>query len=106
MRGSSTRGTLAPISLMPSPPFLDHALRRELHTLDDGLVAGAAADVARKLFPKLGVAQLHILPEQREGGHHEPRRAEPALEAVAVAERLLERMQRAVVLESLDRGDF
>ena len=38
-----------------------------------------------------------MLREQADDGHHEPRRAEPALQAVAFVERLLHGMQRGLV---------
>ncbi len=59
--------------------------------LDDALVAGAAAEVARDRFAHLALARLRVLRQQLDGGHQEPRGAEAALEGVAVAARLLER---------------
>ena len=86
---------------------LEHALAG----VEDGPVAGAAAQVARQLVGELlacrdaaaGVVVLVRIPHR----HHEARGAEAALRAVALDHRLLGRVQRAVralqVLDSEER---
>src|SRR5579859_5164358 len=102
-RSSSTR-----LRLAPSPPILISssacdiapllALRPELvgcpqHRLDDVLVASAPAQVARQRPAHLVLGWAGVLGQQRLGGHHHPRRAEPALQPVLLLEPLLERVQ-------------
>src|SRR5918912_87422 len=77
---------------------------RPLHGLDDVLIAGAAADVARERPADLLLAWIRLLLEQGRRNQHHPRRAEAALEAVLLLEALLHGMQRAVAHEALDRG--
>ena len=80
-----------------------HATAAAANCLDDVLVAGAAAEVALEAVPDLVLARIGVLGEEADGGHHHPRRAVAALEPVLLVERLLERMQRAVVGEPFDR---
>src|SRR4030095_13258618 len=47
-----------------------------------------------------------MLLEQERRGHQDPRRAEPALEAEVLVERLLERVEGGAVSERLDRADI
>src|SRR5919198_26971 len=111
MRGSSTRFMRAPMTLvvvcssawvvMASPH------RRLVDGLDDVLVAGAAAQVALEPAPDLVVGQpVAVRAEKLDAGHDHPRRAEAALERVALPERLLQRMQLAVLRQALDRRDL
>ena len=44
--------------------------------------------------------------DQRDGRHHEARRAEAAHQRVAIAERLLHRMQRRAVCQTVDRANL
>ena len=80
-----------------------HPAGSQLHAVDDRLVTGAPAEVARELLAELRLGPPVPLLQQRVGGHHEAGRAEAALEAVALAERLLQRVQPPVLLEALDR---
>src|SRR5919109_3208022 len=111
MRGSSTRFMRAPMTLvvvcsstwvvMASPH------RRRVDGLDDVLVAGAAAEVALEPAPDLRLGQpVAVRAEKLDAGHDHPRRAEAALERVALPEGLLERMQLALARETLDRRDL
>src|SRR5919108_179940 len=104
MRGSSTRFMRAPTMLvvvcsstwvvMASPH------RRRVDGLDDVLVAGAAAEVALEPAPDLRVGQpLAVRAEELDAGHDHPRRAEAALERVALPEGLLQRMELALAGE-------
>ena len=74
--------------------------------LDDVLVAGAAAQVARQREADLVLGGVRVLGEQRLRGEHHPRRAEAALEAVLLREPLLDRVQLARRTEPLDGGDL
>ena len=68
-----------------------------LHGPHDRRVAGAAAEIAgQRVVDGRLVRQGFRLPGQGEHRHHETRRAEAALRAVAVDHRLLHRMQLAV----------
>src|SRR5919197_53416 len=111
MRGSSTRFMRAPTMLvvvcssawvvMASPH------RRLADGLDDVLVAGAAAKVALEPAPDLCVGQpVAVRAEELDAGHDHPRRAEAALERVALPERLLERMELAAPRQALDGRDL
>ena len=72
---------------------------------DDVLVAGAPAQVALDPFADLGLARVRVLAEQVDRRHDHAGRAEAALQRVALVERLLHRVQRAVRRgEALDRG--
>ena len=74
---------------------------------DDVVVAGAAADVAfelvadRRLVEVVALAVDHV-----DGGHDHAGRAEAALQAVIVLERLLHRMQLAALREAFDGRDL
>src|SRR5581483_10653018 len=106
-RGSSTRLTGAPISglvgsvAVAISPLSAHRLRRLAHGADDVLVAGAPAEVALERVANLVVARVGVPREQVGRGDDHPRRAEPALQAVLVPERLLDRVQLAVPGEPL-----
>src|SRR5919197_2057209 len=81
--------------------------RRLADGLDDVLVAGAAADVALEPAPDLGLGQpVAVRADELGAGHDHPRRAEAALECVALPEGLLERMELAALRETLDRRDL
>ncbi len=118
-RLSSTRLRLAPIPpiLISSSAWLSlrgrptAALPRSFfggpqHRLDDVLVAGAAAQVARQRPAHLVLGRVGVLVEQRLGGQHHARRAEPALQAVLLLEALLDRVQLARPCQPLDGGDL
>src|SRR3954447_25189830 len=110
---SSLRRTLSPMppeagrweTVAMSGPR--HLAGRLLHGGDDVLVAGAAAQVALEREPDLVLRQLPVgLLDDADRGHHHPRRAEAALEAVVLVEGPLDRMQRPVGREALDRQDL
>src|SRR5215471_5865079 len=73
-----------------------------LHRLDDVDVARAAAQVARDRVADLILAGVLVLLQQRAAGHHHAGRAEAALQAVLLHEAFLDRVQLAVLLETLD----
>src|SRR5664279_4398718 len=117
-RRSSRRRTLWPIGVLVESnasfmlPMSRSSDRRrglarlaELDRLDDVVVAGAAADVAVEALADLLLARLRVVGEQLHRRHHHARRAEAALQAVALAKRRLHRMQLAVLGEPFDRRD-
>ena len=77
-----------------------------LHGLHDVVVAGAPAEVALEPEPDLLLGRVRVLLEQVDALHDHPRRAEPALQAVALAEGLLHGVQLTVLREPLDGGDL
>ena len=81
--------------------FADHGADR----LDDVLVAGAAAQIARQAFADLVVGRERIFLDQIGRGHQHARRAEAALQGVMLVERLLQRVQLPMRAEALDRLD-
>src|SRR6185295_20064387 len=99
-RASSRRRTDWPVNacgaFMSSRPRSGHLLRR----LDDGahdvLVAGAAAHVAFEALADLRLARAVVVLHEVDRAHHHARRAEAALQPVALVERDLHRVQRAV----------
>src|ERR1022692_4615481 len=56
---------------------------------DDVLVAGAAADLPGQRLPDLGRRRVRVAVEQPAGGQHHARRAEPALQPLALGEAAL-----------------
>ena len=97
-RWSSTRWTFWPISLvvMRAPSAPSSAARST--ALHDVLVAGAAAQVAGDHVAGLLVRGRGVLAQAGGDRGQEARRAEAALQAVALRERLLHRAERAVRL--------
>src|ERR1039457_6803811 len=77
-------------------------LRGPQHRLHDVLVARAAAEVAGKRPAHVFLGRVGVLVEERLGGHHHPRCAEPALEPVLLLEALLQRVQLAGCRQALD----
>src|SRR5688572_24571790 len=86
------------------------ALAERAGSLLDGLhdvdVAGAAAEVAADPFTDLVLGGIGVLAEQPGGLHDHPGGAEPALEAVLVPERLLERVEGGAIGDTLDGPDL
>src|SRR5260221_13160159 len=80
-----------------------HAFGRIFDGTDDIVVAGAPADVALELVPDGLPIELRSAPDHVDGRHDHARSAKAALKAVVVAKRLLDRMQLAVLVETLDR---
>src|SRR6478752_1455675 len=72
---------------------------------DDVLVARAAAVVALERVADLAVGRLGVPGEEVGRDHDHARRAEAALEAVLLPERLLQRMEAVAGGEALDRRD-
>src|SRR5712692_584790 len=100
------RGNPASLRRERSFPFLRHALRRELHRLDDLLIAGAAAQVSADRIADLPFGRIRIRIQQSLGSDQHPWSAVAALQAVRLAEAVLQHAHRAVGLrETLDGGD-
>src|SRR5712691_4501988 len=117
-RGSSRRWILAPIMVVtamsaPSCGGLRggfcrraaHGGGRRLHRLDDVHVARAATEVALETLPDLVIGRVRVLREEVGRGHDEAGGAVAALQAVLVPERLLQRVELAVLGHALDRGE-
>src|SRR5213594_1887949 len=100
-RGSSTRLILRPtygvVVVSATGHLRSLALRLLKGRLRDGVddvrIPGAATQIAVQAVRDLLAARRAILAEQVHGGHDHPGRAEAALQAVAVPEALLNRMQ-------------
>src|SRR5207248_2520953 len=80
--------------------------RRPQHGFDDVLVAGAAAQVAGQRPAHVLLGRVGVLVEERLGGQHHARRAEPALQTVLLPEALLQRMKLAGGGQALDGADL
>ena len=78
-----------------------------LHSQDDVLVARAAAQVAFELFANLCFVGVGMALTQVHRTHHHARGAKAALQTVALLERRLHRVQRAVGSgQPFDGGDL
>ena len=76
------------------------------HRVHDALVPGATTEVARQRFADVLITRVGVVAQERRHRHDEPGRAEPALQAMAVAKRRLHRRQLAVGPgDALDRRD-
>src|SRR5512135_2390708 len=106
-RGSSLRLTADPKTLDAIAASLRlHPGRGVLHRGDDVLVAGAAAEIPLEPVPDLRVGRLRVRREEVARRQDHARRAEAALEAVLLAERLLHGVELPVRREALDRRDL
>src|SRR5437588_3968168 len=92
--------SLAPMTLSPHG---GGALR---HRFDDVLVTRASAEIAFELGANRFLVRVRMPLYQIDRGEHHPRRAEAALQAVALLERRLHRMHLAVACESFDSRHF
>ncbi len=70
------------------------------------MVAGAATQVALQPEAHLAFGGGGVLVEKADRGHDHARRAVATLEAVALAERLLHRVEHIAVGEAFDGGDL
>src|SRR5262249_37750991 len=84
-------------------PFM---LGRPTDGAHDRRVAGAPTDLTRDGLADRLLVGIGVAVQQRTGRHHHPRGAEAALQAVALDEALLHRVQDAVALEVLDGADL
>src|SRR5882672_12459417 len=71
------------------------------HGLDDVLVAGAAAQIARHADPNLGLGRVRVVLQKSIGAHQHAWRAEAALQAVLREEAFLYRVQNSPVRQAL-----
>src|SRR3954449_9884604 len=103
MRGSSLRRTDVPVKrsaitiFASSCCFLLLGPGGQEHAVDNALVTGAPADVARQRFPDLGLARIRVLGEKGRDLHHESGGAEAALKAVTGGQRLLQGVEVILV---------
>jgi hypothetical protein len=70
------------------------------------LVAGAAAEIPLDTKSDLLLRGRRIALEQLASHHYDASRAIPALEAMLTPESFLERVERTIVRETLDRSHF
>src|ERR1700682_3682196 len=81
-------------------------IRCETNRGDDVLVAGATAQVSREDAANPFGRRVRLVAQERVHRHQYPRRAETALQRMALVERLLQRKQRVVARRhALDRRD-
>src|SRR6185503_9948683 len=90
---------------MALPPPL-HLAGRLLAGLEGARLRAAAADIAVQRRADLVAGSAGLLLQAGRAGHDESGRAEPAHEAVALDELLLDGMELAVLAEALDRLDL
>src|SRR5579883_3066459 len=91
-RASSLRGMGAPNCRVAMQSPLE-PIGGELHGIDDVLIAGAAAQVARQRFADLRLVGRRRLVEEGLHRHQDAGRAVAALQTMAGAHRFLQRMQ-------------
>src|SRR5439155_9102730 len=77
-----------------------------MYRVEDLLVPGAAAEIAGKRLADLVVRGVRIATEQLGSCDDEARGAEAALDCPGLGECLLQRMQRTLLREALDRDDL
>ncbi len=76
-----------------------------MHSSADRRVAGAAAEISRDALFDLQIGWFRVQRQQPDHRHHEARRAETALQAVAFVKGLLDGMKwRTVACEPFDGG--
>src|SRR5207244_4000494 len=80
--------------------------RGGLYGLDDAMVAGTATEHGGEPLADVGLARRRLDAQEVERRHQHSRRTEAALQAVMLAERLLQRMERAVGHQTLDRREL
>src|SRR5579883_818605 len=110
-RGSSRRLTLLPNACKSVAMLLylhwlrrgcAHLLASILNRLDDIDVARAAAEIARDRVAHFRFSGIGVLLQQRLAHQHHSRRAEAALQAMLLVEALLNGVQLAILLQTLD----
>ena len=95
----SSAGTAAPCWPALRPAVLGAGPLDRAH---DVLVPGAPAQLAGQGLADLRRGRIRMVIEQPPGRHHHARRAEPALQPVALREALLDRVQPAAAGQVLD----
>src|SRR5215211_1346804 len=103
-RGSRRRTRRSPRSLCPSSRLQPR--RCQVDRVEDLLVAGAAAEVARQGLPYLSIGRVRVAAQQVVRRHDQAWRAEPALHAPRLDERLLHRVQILAFGYPLDSDDI
>src|SRR5690606_5084336 len=87
-------------------PLTAQFARRRVDGVNNAGVAGAAAEGVLERNLDVGVGGVEVLVKERLGCHDDARRAVAALYRAMIDERLLERVQLAVLREALDGGDL
>jgi hypothetical protein len=75
------------------------------HSIDDGFVAGATADISGDRLDHLGSARRRVAVEQGFRGHQHAWRAVTALRGEILRKSALKRMQVGSVLDPIERFD-
>src|SRR6266404_2420598 len=111
-RGSSRRlidlpksRSEATVAIKVSSLLRGHVLGRPLDRLHDVVIAGAAAEITFELMPDQLLRGLRIPLEHLVHGHDHAGGAEPALQPVLLPKPHLDRVQLAVLRQSLDGHD-
>src|SRR6266436_2675367 len=111
-RGSSrrlidlpNRRSAATVAIKLSSLLRGHVLGRPLDRLHDVVIAGAPAEIAFQLMPDQLLRGLRIPLEHLVHGHDHAGGAEPALQPVLLPKPHLDRVQLAVLRQSLDGHD-
>src|SRR2546426_7522523 len=112
-RGSSrrlidfpNRRSGATVAMAPTSLLGGHVLGRPLDRLYDVVIAGAAAQIAFQLMPDELLRRLRVALQHLVDRHDHPGSAEAALEPVLLPEALLDRVQLAVLRQTLDGHDI
>ena len=95
------RAWISGASFMGVAAFADDGADR----LDDVLVAGAAAQIARQAFADVVVGGERIFSQQIGRRHQHARRAEAALQSVMLVKQFLQRVHLPDAAEAFDRLD-
>src|SRR5215831_15471718 len=88
------------------PPVCRPSCRRRPHRIEDLLVTGAAAKVARERLSNVVLRGLRLPAQKIDGGHHEARRTEAALDRSCLHECFLNRVGHSIAAEALDGHDL
>src|SRR5262245_17448191 len=104
--GSSSRLTRAPNCRAPMSALLAQPAGGVERRRHDAGVAGAAAQVAGQRLAHVGLARIAVVAQELGERHQHAGRAEAALQAVIVLERLLQRVEHAVGGKPFHRGDL
>src|SRR5687767_7822418 len=91
--------------MVMSAPCGGERLRGGARRVHDVLVSGAAAQIAGERLTDLLVRGMGALAQEARERHEKARRAEAALQAVMLAKRLLQRIQRVAIGEPFHRLD-
>src|SRR3979411_1142998 len=83
-----------------------HGFLGHLHSRDNARISSAAADVTFECTANFGLARVRSLLQESNAGEDHSGSAIAALHGVGLDERFLQRMEAAVLCQSLDGGDI